>query len=332
MKKQIQFELWQECNSKCDFCYLNWFSIDRSKEYKLKRIQEVLTVLNSDTLYDTYDTVSLIGGEFFQGQLSDPEVNEAFFTLIRKIRSLLDEGKIRATWIMVSLLIGQQPDLYKCVDILGNDPRVWYNTSWDIWGRFKSEKMLHTWESHMQEIHSRCPLVNLNTTMILTNDLVNAYVNNEFSFSQFCEKYHTHLFLKPPAYSDLTEEVYCKLHSEDVDSRHFSRLEEKSMFSSLIKREFFPTRHQFLNFLMKFKNDMGEVAYRDLFNIERRADDLYNTHSDGHTQGMQHREKEGNGLGNNKDVINKCGHSEYYESYSDCDGCMLCDKSYIEKL
>lgn len=332
MKKQIQFELWQDCNSKCDFCYLNWFSVDRSNEYKLKRIKEVLEVLEDDSLYETYDTVSLIGGEFFQGQLNDPEVNEAFFTLIRKIRSLLDEGKISTTWIMVSLLIGQQPDLYRCVDILGNDPRVWYNTSWDISGRFKSEKMLRTWQNHMKAIHERCPLVNLNTTMILTNDLVNAYVNGEFSFSQFCQEYHTHLFLKPPSYNEVTEDVYCNMHPEKKGIEHFTRLETKAMFASLVKKDFFPVRQQFLNFLMKYKNDMGPVAYRDLFNIERRADDLFATKSDGHTGRQCHREKQGNGLGDFEDDINACGHSEYYEAYADCNGCMLCDKLFIEKL
>lgn len=332
MKKQIQFELWQDCNSKCDFCYLNWFKVDRSKEYKLARIKEVLTALNDDSLYETYDTVSLIGGEFFQGQINDPEVNEAFFTLIQKIRSLFDEHKIENTWIMVSLLIGDQPDLYKCLSILGDDPRVWYNTSWDLSGRFKSPKMLHTWEQHMKKIHELYPKVNLNTTMILTNDLVDAYVNNEFSFSQFCSEYHTHLFLKPPSYNEVTEDVYCTRHPEKSQQGHFTRLETKLMFSELINKPFFPTRRQFLNFLMKYKNDMGSVAYRDLFNIERRADDLYATKSDGHTMKKCHREKQGNGFGNSGKEINSCGHSAYYEGYRDGDGCMLCDKIYIGSL
>lgn len=332
MKGQIQFELWQDCNSKCDFCYLNWFSIDRSKEYKLKRIHEVLTTLSDDSLYDSYDTVSLIGGEFFQGQINDPDVKEAFFTLIRKIRSLLDEGKIERTWIMVSLLIGNQPDLYKCLDILGNDSRVWFNTSWDISGRFKSEKMRNTWEGHMLKIHELFPNVNLNTTMILTHDLVSAYVKDEFSFSTFCQKYHTHLFLKPPSYNEVTSEVYSRQYPDAIKPSHVTRLYVKEMFSQLIHYTFFPSRKEFLNFLMKYKNEMGVRAYRDLFNIERRADDLYATASDGHTERKRHREKQGNGFGNTDNHINSCGHSCYYESYSDCNGCMLCDKEFIGSL
>lgn len=332
MKRQIQFELWQDCNSRCDFCYLNWYSVDRSKEYKLKRISEVLNVLSDDSLYDSYDTVSLIGGEFFQGQINDPDVNKAFFDLIRKIRSLLDDGKIERTWIMVSLLIGKQPDLYKCLDILGNDSRVWFNTSWDISGRFKSEKMRNTWDGHMLKIHELFPSVNLNTTMILTHELVSAYVNDEFSFSTFCQKYHTHLFLKPPSFNYVTEEVYLRQHPEVDKDAHFTRLDTKGMFSQLIHHTFFPSRKEFLSFLMKYKNEMGPTAYRDLFNIERRADDLYATASDGHTKRKCHREKQGNGFGDTSHRCGSCGHSHYYESYSDCNGCMLCDKEFIGGL
>ena len=331
-KKQIQFELWQDCNSHCDFCYLNWFSVDRSDEHKLKRIHEVMNVLNDDSLYEEYDTVSLIGGEFFQGQLSNPEVRNAFFELIQKIRSLLDEGKIAQTWIMVSLLIGKQPDLYHALEILRNDPRVWFNTSWDISGRFKSEKMHRTWASHMLEIHRLYPRVNLNTTMILTQDLVKAYILGRFSFRDFCERYHTHLFLKPPAYNDLTEEIYCQRHPELANSS-FDLPHNKLMFAELINNlNFFPKRSDFLSFLMKFKQDMGEVAYRDLFNIERRADDLYVTKSDGHTIKKCHREKQGNGFGDRENSLSTCGHSTYYAVYGDSDACMLCDKEYIGSL
>lgn len=330
-KKQIQFELWQDCNSNCDFCYLNWFSVDKSKKYKLSQIQKVLTVLSNDALYDEYDTVSLIGGEFFQGQLLDSDVRNAFFTLIQKIRSLLDEGKITQTWIMVSLLIGKQPDLYHCLDVLGNDSRIWFNTSWDISGRFKSEKMRQTWETHMLNIHRLYPKVNLNTTMILTQDLVHAYITGAFSFRDFCEKYHTHLFLKPPAYNEVTDEIYCQQHPELKDA-DFDLADVKRMFAELVHLNFFPHRRDFLSFLMKFKQDMGEAAYHDLFNIERRADDLFATKSDGHTTKQCHREKQGNGFGNSENDLSSCGHSTYYAAYGDCNGCMLCDKEYIAKL
>lgn len=333
MKKgQIQFELWQDCNSKCDFCYLNWFSIDRSKEHKLAKIEHVLNILSDDSLYEKYDTVSLIGGEFFQGQIADPEVNEKFFTLIRKIRSLLDEGKINRTWIMVSLLIGKQPDLYKCLDILGDDERVWYNTSYDIVGRFKSEKMRKTWEEHVANIHEKCPHVHVNVTMILTHDLIQAYLKGEFSFTNFCEKYNTCLFLKPPAYNEITEEVYCRKFPEKVLGEGKSHIDMRHMFSELIGSQFFPNRKEFLSFLMKYKNDVGSTAYDELFNIRMRADDLYVTLSDGHTECKQHREKKGNGFGNANNALNACGHSTYYQSYYDCDGCILCDKEYIGNL
>ena len=327
MKKQLQFELWQDCNSKCDFCYLNWFNVNKTNEYKLHRIAHVQSILEDDSLYETYDTISLIGGEFFQGQISDPQVNDAFFALIHKLKALLDAGKINCIWIMVSLLIGKQPDLYHCLDVFGNDPRVWFNTSWDIQGRFKSEKMQLTWEEHVTNIHCLYPNVNINVTIILTHELLSAYLKGEFSFMDFRERHGVHLFLKPPAYNTTTAQVYKRLHGEVIPNG------EKQMFSSLIESQFFPNRKEFLQFLAKFKNEMGEVEYDNLFNINRRADDVYRTDSTGCTEALVHRQKQERDLGDaGCDVNPKCGHSTYYQSYIDSDECMLCDKNYIGGL
>lgn len=327
MKKQLQFELWQDCNSKCDFCYLNWFNVNRTNAYKLERIAHVRSILDDDSLYETYDTISLIGGEFFQGQLQDPQVNDAFFALIHKLKTLLDSGKINCIWIMVSLLIGKQPDLYRCLEMFGDDPRVWFNTSWDIHGRFKSEKMCVTWEEHVSNIHRLYPHINVNTTIILTHELISAYLNGEFSFVDFRERHKVHLFLKPPAYNTTTTQMYERLHGEVIPHG------EKQMFSSLIGSQFFPNRKEFLQFLAKFKNEMGEVEYENLFNINRRADDVYRTDSTGCTEALVHRQKKEKDLGDaGCDVNPKCGHSTYYQSYIDSDECMLCDKNYIGGL
>lgn len=327
MKKQLQFELWQDCNSKCDFCYLNWFNVDKTNEYKLQRIAHVKQVLEDNSLYDTYDTISLIGGEFFQGQLNDPRVRDAFFDLIHKLKELLDTGRINCVWIMVSLLIGKQPDLYHCLEIFGNDPRVWFNTSWDIQGRFKSEKMRLTWEDHVMNIHRFYPKVNVNVTLILTHELITAYLNSEFSFVDFRERYGVHLFLKPPAFNTTTAAVYEKRFGTVLPNQ------EKVMFSALIGSHFFPNRKDFLQFLAKFKNEMGGVEYENLFNINRRADDVYRTDSTGHTEALVHRGKDTKDLGDvGCDSNPKCGHSTYYQSYYDCDACMLCDKEYIGSI
>lgn len=326
MKKQLQFELWQDCNSKCDFCYLKGFQVDRTDSYKLERIKRVRQELENESLYDTYDTISLIGGEFFQGQLQNAEVRAAFFELVRKIKSLLDAGKINRIWIMVSLLIGKQPDLYECLSIFGNDSRVWFNTSWDIKGRFKSEKMLKTWETHVAAIHELYPKININVTLILTHELIDAYLKGDFSFIDFREKYRVHLFLKPPAYNTTTKQLYQKLHGKLLPEG------EKRMFSELIGTQFFPNRKEFLSFLTKYRSEMGAAEYENLFNINMRADDVYRTDDSGHHENLVHRSKDTKDLGDANTDVNTCGHSTYYQSYFDSDGCMLCDKEFIARL
>ena len=52
MKKQMQFELWDECNSKCTFCHLcNKNNITPNKT-KLKMIQDTLDKISDLSIYD----------------------------------------------------------------------------------------------------------------------------------------------------------------------------------------------------------------------------------------------------------------------------------------
>ena len=74
MAKQMQFELWQECNSKCKFCYLGFCNNECSSEEKIKTMNFVLNKISDLSIYPEFDTIAFLGGEFFQGQISDPLV------------------------------------------------------------------------------------------------------------------------------------------------------------------------------------------------------------------------------------------------------------------
>ena len=80
--KVLQFELWQECNNKCEFCYLGSnieHTADQTKIESLKR-----TINMVDNIDPSYEVVAFIGGEFFQGQLKNPTVRALFFELMEK--------------------------------------------------------------------------------------------------------------------------------------------------------------------------------------------------------------------------------------------------------
>lgn len=208
-KRSIQFELWQCCNSRCKFCYLSEANRYTSTDLKLKAVNDAISFLSDDEKIASYITVSYIGGEFFQGQLDTLELKEAFFKLMHKIVELQISGKMKEVWIMATLTIGDRKDLYDSLTILMNDYEVankpelidqlWIVTSYDTIGSFHTQKMLDNWDYHIKHIYELYSQINFNTCMILTQDLITKYLNDEFFFHEYYRTYHSALFFKQPS-------------------------------------------------------------------------------------------------------------------------------------
>ena len=335
-KRTLQFEVWEECNNHCEFCYLTKDNLYTPDQIKLRGIQNIIDSLNNKNFIKDYDAVSLIGGEFFQGQMKNPEVKAKFMEMIRLIASLQTEGYFNETWLLVTLTIGDQKDLYEVLDTVkkiyedAKKPEIlkkfWIITSYDTIGRFHSPKMEENWKFHMKNIHEKYPDIKFNTSIILTQDLIVKYLNDDFSFNDFADEFNTNFFLKQPM----------PAIRKELDCIKFDDLEENHMW---IKREcekilpgFLPKRSTFLEFLSKFHIDCPQY-YDHLFNIKYRADDLYRNRND-ETEGKldhTHRDKDSKTEQeiSPRDFISPCGHTSKYASYIDSNACMLCDKETI---
>ena len=307
-KKQIQFELWEECNSKCKFCYLGRNNNITSIERKLYGIQNAIDIIH-DLDFNEYDTIGLIGGEFFQGQLSNELVKNKFFELIRIIHDLHEKKLVKNIWIYATLTIGNQKDLYDTLDILKND-NVWILTSYDTLGRFHTKKMYETWDYHVKNLKNKYN-INLNITSIITGDLIDKYLTNQFSFKELIDKYQCSVF---PKLSSLPYDLYS------------TKIEMNNAIGN-----FFPTRKKFIEFITKLKKD-DPNSYDRMFNINYRADTLYVNYKNEIIKEIRHKnnwmETDERGL----DAVLKCGHSEFYNCYIDSDKCALCDKISIDKM
>ena len=120
--KCLQFELWQDCDNCCDWCYLKDHRILTTDEQKLDNINKVIEDINSDSLND-FNAIGLIGGEFFQGQLNNPKVKEKFLDLIKVINEKFQFNKIKEFWLTASLIKANQNDLFdvlKAIDFNEN--------------------------------------------------------------------------------------------------------------------------------------------------------------------------------------------------------------------
>ena len=323
MTKELQFELWKECNSNCSFCYLGKNN-KCSAHDKIRSIDNVIKTISNVDLYtkDRYDTIALIGGEFFQGQLDSSDVKIKFFKLIKHINQLNIDGYIKNIWISASLLIGDQQDLYDTIDLITNKKCLWILTSYDSIGRFHSLKMEETWKYHMKRLKELYPDVKFNTTMILTGDFINKYLDDKITIKAFKKQFSTEVFLKQCTFNK-------DLYSSKIDVNNTIG-------------NFFPSRKDFLKFLCKFKKNESLEDWKKLLNSEYRANTLYKKIGRKNMQIIRDKftgnessfRNTSNGyvLGNDYDELHdtmECNHSKVYDAYIDESGCMLCDKEII---
>lgn len=317
MSKQLQFELWEECGSGCKFCYLrdqNKFTPDN---LKIKACEDALEMISDLSNYPEYDTLSYLGGEFFQGQMKNPKVKSAFLKLMNKTVNLLNEGYIKHVWLYATMTIGNQEDLYETLKLFENHKgEFWILTSYDTLGRFHTNKMFETWDYHMKNIHKLYPNILFNITTILSEDCIDKYLSGELSFQKMMEEYHASFFFKQCGTPDTTP----------------------AEFNRNVLPHFVPPRYKFLKFLKRFKEQESDLMWDKLFNIQYRADTLYRNGNDDITRmqlNIRHKNGEKEIELDHDSVENEtlpCGHMKAYAAYSDCDGCVLCDKEMVGEM
>lgn len=328
MKKSLQFEIWQECNSLCKYCYLGDENRNTPKEVKLKTLGDIYEMISDLSIFEEYDNLSYIGGEFFQGQLADHDVKEAFMKVMQKTADYLRSGVIKSVWLACTMTIGEQKDLYEVLDLFkgidwemgDSSDGVWVVTSYDTIGRFHSQKMEDNWKFHMKNIHEKYPNIKFNTTMILTHDLITKFLNDEFSFTDYMNEYNSSLFFKQPG-------------SGPFGGPYTSNKEAKQMMEEKVPG-FYPDRKTFIKFLNKFYVTNKDLFVK-LFNIKYRADDLYRNYNDlkhhmEHNIRYKDRKKESNLVGD--EFLNECGHLLHYAAYKDCEKCMICDRDMVYEM
>lgn len=311
--KQLQFELWQECNSKCTFCYLGRGNNLVADATKIANMNNAIQILSTSTTFEIYDTIAFIGGEFFQGQLNSQPVRDKFFELMKLTANLLNQNIIKNVWMYATLTIGNQKDLYDTLEIFkSNIDKFWLLTSYDTMGRFHTRKMEDNWSYHMKHIHELYPLIKFNITTIITGDLIEKYLNNQFSFKYLMKEYNSALFIKLCAGPE----------------GMFSSKEE----TNKVLGNFFPQRGEFIKFLTKFKKEETPELYDKLFNIKYRADTLYCEYKGKLEEITRDKDSVLETYDSEIDYIMECGHLSIYNCYIDSDKCALCDKLKMDKL
>lgn len=316
MKKQ-QFELWTQCNNNCSYCYLGDKKFKNDKEEKLRNMQFAIDWMNNLENFKEYDNVSFIGGEFFQGQLNDPDVKAKWYEMLNILKERMEAGLVTSSWWSATLTIGDQQDLIdslKLFDGLADSHnQIWVVTSYDTIGRFHSQKMLDDWKFNLKRIKQMFPWVFINTCMIITGDFCDKVVNGELDLVKLSNEFQSSLFLKP-TYAINAIGVKC-------DDTY---METKQKINARIPN-FYPRREQVLKLFEYLKENNPEILDHTI-EQKYRADNLYRNETDG----SYSNKKRSRDNSKQDDLgINTCGHSLGYRSYIDCDNCIVCDKNLV---
>lgn len=341
-RKSYQWELWQYCNSLCKFCYLGEDNRIYNKARQITSLKDLDKAIDNLD-FTKYNNISLIGGEFFQGQLDDKEVHDLFFKVLKKIFQLYLDKKIGAMWITCTMTIGNQKHLYELLDLAESmkvfpveeygSSGLWLCTSWDAAGRFHTPQMEENWKYHMKNIKKKYPWIKFNTTIILQQKFIDMYMNDEFVLQDFVNEYQTTLFFKQCGVKDYKlSELGLNITKEDcirdpklLDVISMTRKKKAQEFYGF---DFLPRREDFIEFLIKFYKKDREYADR-LFNIKYRSDELhrnfvYHDHDD-----TNFRFKNGVGAEEKGVGTLPCGHTETYACYIDSTACCICDKLVV---
>ena len=156
----IQVRLWNDCFNNCSFCSLS----NRGKtnlESKRKRILKLKTIRD--------DKISIIGGEFFEGQLYG--VEDEWISMVKEIGC-------DALFITANLIY--EPYLLK--ETLSIRPDILICTSYDTTGRFKNNLQKENW---LMRVNS---LKNVFCTIIPTQDMIyDSFIDNIKCGINLCE-------------------------------------------------------------------------------------------------------------------------------------------------
>ena len=336
-RKSFQWQVWPYCNNHCKFCFLG----EANSQYIKKRQLTSLIDLNKaiDNLdFTKYNNISLIGGEFFQGQLNDEETYTFFFSTIRRIFQLYREKKIGSMWLTCTLTGKEQKHLYELLDLaenMGVMPKekysssgLWLCTSWDADGRFHTPEFRKNWETNIKSIKKRYPWVKFNTTIILQKAFIEMYLNGRFRPKEFMEEYHTSIFYMQPCLAGITEMMLQneagELRMGDDFSSYWLKLKQDANKAF----DFFPKRKDFVRFLAKYYAEDRD-SFVKLFNINYRSDEIHlNINSEAHDRVIA-RVKNGSAPEESFPPPLKCGHVYNYAPYIDSNHCCICDRDMV---
>lgn len=194
IKPVYEFLLWENCRNNCKFCFqTNKEQLDR--DGKARSMNSALRFLSSDE-YIKGSHILLVGGEIFDS----PDIFDLLDIFLTRIIDHMISGDIDLLYINTNLIYKQtyalEDFLYKISENNLID-RLKFTTSYDIEGRFASDKTRQLMLSNLKYFTKTHKDLNVVVNVILTRQACKAILNSEFSPKNFEDQYRCKVSLVP---------------------------------------------------------------------------------------------------------------------------------------
>lgn len=302
MGNMVQYGVWSNCCNQCAFCCRK----DRIPHPREKQLNTLELIKKNIPLVDWKDKfsygISLLGGELYY--ITDEEMQKSFLELIDIIieKILKVSPNPYCKYSTVTNGMYNPAFLFQCIDKIKNAvgmDHVDVNFSYDLKYRFKNQETANLVLENINKFHDRYTY-SVGVQMIMTQYVINSWKEGKFDVNKFME--------------------------EKIPGNFLTFLYPHKIQTGRQLPDFNFNRKDFLMFLRYLKNECQNQYMSFLYSTKNSAIFKYTGLKDKVTA------DEVPLLTDDKEVMNtKCGHSILYQCYSDCDKCMLCDLTNLEK-
>ncbi len=177
-----EFLLWSNCTNQCDFCW----QCKKHDPLTFLNEKEMLECLNEVSIkldqINKGDDVLLVGGEILASYFNS--VNISLKRLFDKCIDLIKKDQIRYLYINTNLLYKDKTNLdYILSKFTDIEDRLKFTTSFDIYGRFKTQEVKNIFLTNLEYIRDKYPKINVVVNSIVTKQLI----ESNFDFLKFKE-------------------------------------------------------------------------------------------------------------------------------------------------
>ena len=184
-KRIYEFLVWDNCNNNCQFCWQREKPRLYNHNMRSSILNDVIEFIKSDKFVKG-SHILVCGGEIFD-KPTDFQILSTFFSVIIQF---MKQGIIDLLYINTNLIyinINGVYDLLEQLKEAGLIERIRFTTSYDIEGRFKSERDRSIMLTNLETIGQKYPNMYIVANTILTKPACEAILTGKFNIKEFME-------------------------------------------------------------------------------------------------------------------------------------------------